>query len=200
MQPCGTWAAYKRHLKAGEEPCEPCLEGARLQARVRYDPEIARVRRRARNPLMSLTFKCETCGRTRVRKSNQKRRYCSEECRNNSPKAKEREVRKTRRRVMRSKGLVEVREQPGTHPDYNPLSPSSRDYPRWSALRQLVFERDDYQCQIRGPRCTRVAEHADHIVSRRVAPHLEWDMSNLQAACAVCNTSKDNNRVRSRER
>jgi hypothetical protein len=26
LQPCGTHAAYARHVKAGEEPCEPCRE------------------------------------------------------------------------------------------------------------------------------------------------------------------------------
>lgn len=26
LQPCGTRAAYMRHLKAGEQPCEPCRE------------------------------------------------------------------------------------------------------------------------------------------------------------------------------
>lgn len=25
-QPCGTHAAYRRHLKAGEEPCRPCKD------------------------------------------------------------------------------------------------------------------------------------------------------------------------------
>lgn len=36
LQPCGTVAAYKRHLRHGEEPCETCLAGKRAhQARRR---------------------------------------------------------------------------------------------------------------------------------------------------------------------
>ena len=35
MQPCGTWAAYNRHLAAGEEPCEPCKEASREKDRAR---------------------------------------------------------------------------------------------------------------------------------------------------------------------
>lgn len=41
-QPCGTWAAYKRHRKAGEEPCESCKEASRQQARQRYKPSVGR--------------------------------------------------------------------------------------------------------------------------------------------------------------
>ena len=35
LQPCGTWAAYKRHLRKGEEPCDDCREAARVQQRER---------------------------------------------------------------------------------------------------------------------------------------------------------------------
>lgn len=33
LRPCGTWAAYKRHLKAGEEPCDPCRTAGRAHRR-----------------------------------------------------------------------------------------------------------------------------------------------------------------------
>ena len=35
LQPCGTWAAYKRHLRKDEEPCDDCREAARVQQRER---------------------------------------------------------------------------------------------------------------------------------------------------------------------
>lgn len=35
LQPCGTWAAYKRHLRKGEDPCDDCREAARVQQRER---------------------------------------------------------------------------------------------------------------------------------------------------------------------
>ena len=31
LQPCGTWAAYKRHLRSGEKACPACLQAARNQ-------------------------------------------------------------------------------------------------------------------------------------------------------------------------
>jgi hypothetical protein len=33
LQPCGTWGAYRRHLRAGETPCESCREAARTSCR-----------------------------------------------------------------------------------------------------------------------------------------------------------------------
>lgn len=43
LKPCGTWAAYKRHLRAGEHPCGPCRQAARDQKNDRLE-----ARRRAR--------------------------------------------------------------------------------------------------------------------------------------------------------
>lgn len=31
LQPCGTWAAYLRHRRAGEQACAPCMEAARAK-------------------------------------------------------------------------------------------------------------------------------------------------------------------------
>jgi hypothetical protein len=33
LQPCGTPAAYARHIKRGEEPCDPCREANNAYAR-----------------------------------------------------------------------------------------------------------------------------------------------------------------------
>lgn len=35
-QPCGTPAAYRRHKRKGEEPCNPCREAAQAKDRARY--------------------------------------------------------------------------------------------------------------------------------------------------------------------
>lgn len=35
LQPCGSWAAYKRHLRHGEQPCEACAEASRRRDRAR---------------------------------------------------------------------------------------------------------------------------------------------------------------------
>ena len=34
-KPCGTYAAYCRHQRRGEEPCGPCLEAGREYSRVK---------------------------------------------------------------------------------------------------------------------------------------------------------------------
>ncbi|KAA0916440.1 hypothetical protein [Dietzia sp. ANT_WB102] len=39
LQPCGTNAAYQRHMKAGEQPCEPCVLANREQSRASYKPK-----------------------------------------------------------------------------------------------------------------------------------------------------------------
>jgi len=36
--PCGTLRGHQRHRRAGEEPCEPCLEARRAYDRERYVP------------------------------------------------------------------------------------------------------------------------------------------------------------------
>ncbi|MFA7265762.1 MAG: HNH endonuclease [Candidatus Nanopelagicales bacterium] len=61
----------------------------------------------------------------------------------------------------------------------------------WRKLRLTILERDRWQCQIKGPNCTQVAEHVDHIVAWESGG--SWfDPINLQAACAKCNITKAN--------
>ena len=57
-------------------------------------------------------------------------------------------------------------------------------------FRKMIFERDAYECQIRGPGCTGKAEQLDHIVPRRVDPSRILDPSNARAACSICNGSR----------
>lgn len=33
LQPCGTYAAFRRHVRADEDPCEPCREASRAHQR-----------------------------------------------------------------------------------------------------------------------------------------------------------------------
>lgn len=41
LQPCGTYAAYQRHLRKGEETCDACRQANTVQARtLRTDPAI----------------------------------------------------------------------------------------------------------------------------------------------------------------
>jgi 5-methylcytosine-specific restriction endonuclease McrA len=71
--------------------------------------------------------------------------------------------------------------------------------PLWKAVRLAVLERDGYRCQIRGPKCTGMASHVDHVIDWRDggAP---FDPSNLRAACASDNIAKRNRGVAARAR
>lgn len=60
---------------------------------------------------------------------------------------------------------------------------------QWKRLRLAVLARDENRCRIRGPGCTAVATHADHIVSPRKGGQF-FDPANLRAACEHCNTSR----------
>jgi 5-methylcytosine-specific restriction protein A len=57
----------------------------------------------------------------------------------------------------------------------------------WRRVRAVVLARDNFACQIRGPRCEITARTADHIIPARVAPERFFDMTNLRAACRPCN-------------
>lgn len=58
----------------------------------------------------------------------------------------------------------------------------------WRKLAALIKARDNYRCQIRGPRCTGLATTVDHIVERDAGG--TDDPSNLRAACNPCNSSR----------
>jgi 5-methylcytosine-specific restriction endonuclease McrA len=55
----------------------------------------------------------------------------------------------------------------------------------YRALAHWVLQRDRYQCQIKGPRCTDWATEVDHIVAR--ADGGDDVPSNMRAACKRCN-------------
>lgn len=60
---------------------------------------------------------------------------------------------------------------------------------KWRRVRAHVLARDNYTCQIRGPRCTHAATHVDHIVRRRDGGAV-LDPANLRASCAACNVGR----------
>jgi 5-methylcytosine-specific restriction endonuclease McrA len=60
---------------------------------------------------------------------------------------------------------------------------------RWKKLRLAVLNRDNYECQVRGPRCRGVARTVHHVIPSSEAPNLFFDPCNLQASCGACNYS-----------
>jgi hypothetical protein len=58
---------------------------------------------------------------------------------------------------------------------------------RWKRIRKSILERDRYECQIRGPKCSGVASSVDHIVPHALGG--DDTASNLRAACKPCNSS-----------
>jgi 5-methylcytosine-specific restriction endonuclease McrA len=56
----------------------------------------------------------------------------------------------------------------------------------WSAVRQVVLDRDGRVCQIQLDCCTRVATQVDHIIAAADGG-AHYDPENLRAACAPCN-------------
>jgi hypothetical protein len=60
---------------------------------------------------------------------------------------------------------------------------------RWKRLRLAVLNRDNYECQIRGPRCRGTANSVHHRIPSSEAPELFFDPENLEASCGACNSS-----------
>lgn len=59
----------------------------------------------------------------------------------------------------------------------------------WRTLREEVFTRDGYTCQLRGKTCNGKAQQVDHIV--RPADGGEFfELGNLRASCAPCNAAR----------
>lgn len=89
--PCGTWTAYKRHVRRGEAACTPCMEAQRARSRARYDQHrdryLANATRRyaevvapARRARATRRLTCPTCG-AEFTTTNAAKRYCAPSCR-----------------------------------------------------------------------------------------------------------------------
>lgn len=48
LKPCGTSAAYRRHLRNGEEPCQKCLTAVREETRTKREKERAELASKVR--------------------------------------------------------------------------------------------------------------------------------------------------------
>lgn len=89
VMPCGSWAAFKRHLKRDEAPCEPCREASRARSAAGYWERGGRARRKARYVSQAQDFgvaDCVVCGVT-FRKVNRAHIRCSKRCRNRRRRA-----------------------------------------------------------------------------------------------------------------
>lgn len=89
--PCGTWTAYKRHRRRGEDACDSCMAAQRARSRARYvdhrDRYIANATRRyadvvapARRARATRRLTCPTCG-VDFTTTNAIKRYCAPACR-----------------------------------------------------------------------------------------------------------------------
>lgn len=58
---------------------------------------------------------------------------------------------------------------------------------RWQVLRQIVLERDGWQCRCCG---SRKRLEVDHVQAVRNAPDRAFDSANMQTLCASCHTKK----------
>ena len=69
----------------------------------------------------------------------------------------------------------------------------SNQYKKW---RRMVFERDEYTCQVCGKKNCYLTAH--HIKSFRFFPELRFRLSNGQTLCEVCHSLTDNYKGRAR--
>ncbi|MBU6289955.1 MAG: HNH endonuclease [Chloroflexi bacterium] len=60
---------------------------------------------------------------------------------------------------------------------------------QWRRTRLVILERDHYQCQIKGSRCTHTATEVDHIIPITQGGS-KLDPTNLRAACHNCNNGR----------
>ncbi len=63
----------------------------------------------------------------------------------------------------------------------------------WQQIRPGILARDNYTCQIAGPKCTIHASHVDHIIPINEGGQ-RLDPTNLRAACATCNIGRTSRR------
>lgn len=59
---------------------------------------------------------------------------------------------------------------------------------RWKVLRQVILERDGWQCRCCGTRRGRL--EVDHVEPVRNAPNKAFEPGNLQTLCSRCHASK----------
>lgn len=91
LLPCGTWAAYRRHRRRGEDACEPCQEAQRARSRKRYyehrERYLTNARRRYDEVVAPRRYEravqgktCPTCSLT-FDTTNARQTFCCTDCR-----------------------------------------------------------------------------------------------------------------------
>lgn len=163
LTPCGTLAAYTRHLRRGEEPCERCREARRAYQRRRY-----KRRPRALAPcgtfaaylrhIRSGETPCDPCREALNAKERQQRR-------DEAPQRRERRLAR-RRRYETLRGRKPRRFAPEI---------AARDGDRcwYCGLEPLLFAHD---------------WEIDHDVP--IARGGTSELANLRLACRTCNRRK----------
>ena len=65
---------------------------------------------------------------------------------------------------------------------------------KWSELRMLAMERDNYRCQVCGksPSDDNIALEVHHKIERSVRPDLEAELTNLTTLCKQCHQAFTN--------
>lgn len=72
---------------------------------------------------------------------------------------------------------------------------SSKDYwGPWVRVRVAVLERDDYRCQIAGPRCKGKASEVDHIIPLSEGGS-RLDPRNLRSVCRPCHKARGSRQI-----
>jgi hypothetical protein len=103
LRPCGTFTAYKRHLKLGEEACEPCKQASRDHASTYYarNREKVLAKQNARNaakragtyvvrePSEARVHTCPVC-LSHYDTTNPRQVYCGAPCRRRASHERER--------------------------------------------------------------------------------------------------------------
>jgi 5-methylcytosine-specific restriction endonuclease McrA len=69
----------------------------------------------------------------------------------------------------------------------------------WRSTREAVLIRDEYVCQYCGKELHGDDATVDHVIERQDGG-LEYDMTNLKAACRTCNSRKGRRRQAERRR
>jgi 5-methylcytosine-specific restriction endonuclease McrA len=61
---------------------------------------------------------------------------------------------------------------------------------RWRQIRIMVLMRDNWTCQLRGPRCKGRASCVDHLVPLSEGGQMYPPLSMLRASCGPCNSDR----------
>lgn len=166
LQPCGTFAAYKRHRKSGEEACAACKKAAADQSAERYTrlgkPYTPVVRTVATKACAVCYQDFDTVHMAQV--------YCSSLCRyrRRHPTSRKTSVveykKRTHSRTFRRTRRRVLREEPNCWLCLLPIDPDEK----WPAL---------------------MSGTVDHVIAIGMGGSVE-DRANMRAAHFICNSRR----------